>query len=83
MAKIIPWIVTIGFLAGGVVSLLFPRRIQKMALRSDPRRPPLLKWYPSEKYVAREGYLWELRLIGFMSVGVGLYCIWVLCGGGI
>ena len=81
MSRIIPWIVTLVFCVVGIVTLFFPRKIQKIALRPDPRRPRILKWYPSKEYVAQERYVWELRLIGISTLAVGFYCIWILCGG--
>ena len=82
MAKVIvPWIVTVGFLICGIVCLIFPKRIQKKLLRSEAELPSLLKWYPPVKHIARESYVRELRSIGAMTLAVGLYCIWLLCGG--
>jgi uncharacterized protein YjeT (DUF2065 family) len=61
------------FIITGFICAFFPRAIQKYGLWSLDRWPSVLKWYPSRKHLASSLYIWELRIIGVVSLSVGLY----------
>jgi hypothetical protein len=70
-----PFFVVCGFIIIGVACTFFARRIQRYCIRSCERWPPIFKWYPPQKYIRTRYYVWELRVIGLISLSVGLYCL--------
>jgi uncharacterized protein YjeT (DUF2065 family) len=66
-------LVVSAFIVTGILCAFFPRAIQKYALRSCERWPPVFKWYPPRKHIESGLYVWELRLIGTVALVVGVY----------
>jgi hypothetical protein len=68
-----PFFVVSGFIVIGIACAFFARRIQGYYLRSCERWSPIFKWYPPRKYVESRSYVWQLRLLGILILGTGLY----------
>jgi hypothetical protein len=70
--------VVCGFIIIGIACTFFARRIQRYYISSCERWPPIFKWYPPRKYVESRFYVWQLRLLGILILGAGLYFLFDL-----
>jgi hypothetical protein len=73
-----PFFVVCGFIIIGIACTFFARRIQRYYIRSCERWPPIFKWCPPRKYVESRFYVWQLRLLGILILGAGLYFLFDL-----
>jgi hypothetical protein len=73
-----PFFVVCGFIIIGSACTFFARRIQRYYIRSCERWPPIFKWCPPRKYVESRFYVWQLRLLGILILGAGLYFLFDL-----
>ncbi len=71
-------LIILAFIVTGIVCTFFPRAVQKYAVRSCERWPPIFKWYPPRKHVESGVYVWELRLTGAVTLVIGLYFLFKL-----
>ena len=67
-----PFVVVSGFVIVGVACTFFAEQVQ----RFYQRWPPPFKW--ARKHIESRFYVWELRIIGVISLSVGLYNLLLL-----
>jgi hypothetical protein len=72
--------VVCGLIVIGIAYTFFARRIQHYYIRSYERWPPMFKWYPPRKYIESPFFVWQLRLLGILILGAGLYFLFDLIG---
>jgi hypothetical protein len=66
-----PFVVVSGFIVIGIACTLFARQVQRFYIRSCERWPPPFKW--PRKHMESRFYVWEIRIIGIITLSVGLY----------
>ena len=54
----------------GIVFLIFPRQIQKWALRSWEKHPVFRSLTPGRRWVESEAYVWSTRALGCLSIAI-------------
>ena len=73
-----PFFVVSAFIVIGVACTFFARQVQHYYIRSCERWPPTFKWYPHRKHIESSAYVWQLRLLGILILGIGLYFLFDL-----
>jgi hypothetical protein len=68
-----PFFVVSGFIITGIAFTFFAPHIQRYAIWSIERWPPIFKSCPPRKHIESRFYVWELRAIGVVALSVGLY----------
>ncbi len=68
-------VVSLGFLAGGILYLLFPRYVQRLLVKRMAiyRKRPRLAAFMGVSYVESESFTAFLRLAGAVALLVGLF----------
>jgi hypothetical protein len=62
-----PIFVVSGITIIGILCTFFAPQLQRLYMRW----PPPFKW--SQRHIESRSYVWELRIIGIISLAVGLY----------
>jgi hypothetical protein len=66
------------FLAGGVFTTIWAHRVQQYAISWHERHPALARLNLFRRRIYGSGYLWEVRVCGFLSLVAGALCCYVL-----
>ena len=66
------------FFAVGVISLLWPEKIQEYALNLYTNAKGLAGWNPFLKWMQTSGYIVSLRLVGALAILAGLFALYDL-----
>ena len=70
------------FLAGGVIALIWPKRIQTWALAYFNEGPGRAQWNPLRDWMRTSSYVVSLRIVGVLSIAAGCLVLLAAVRGG-
>ena len=74
--NLIPLVMGLIFLIVGVVCLVWPEKVQEFAIRWSGQG--LGKYNPFLGWMKTRGYIWMLRIIGIIAIGVFILALFVV-----